>query len=342
MSDLDQITTALERLFHEEGHRVVIWNDPEGEFQATLRLLDIDGVTKLELGRLGTLEVKIRVERQEPDGKFLLYSPAEESDFENDWLLDVRLYGRSLRADRPSILLQQLGLLNPNLRLHLAVRRKFFDSKERLQRLKVLSAPDDTAPDLDRKMMAVVTRADQLELFNIVRTVFHAWTEAGSEVDLDEPHACWEQMEKLDLDAPFWKMVRATFGYDEESPSPKFRHTDPRPASMANQAGNRSRRCRPSRSPIRFLPIKTVVPFPSPWATAETLEARCALAPATPAGSPASNALVSLHRGSPRSSPAIPGEATIGDTDLLPHARPGCAAAGKARLSRLGMVAWRS
>jgi len=53
-------------------------------------------------------------------------------------------------------------------------------------------------------------------------------------------------------------------------------------------------------------------------------------------------ALVSLQRGSPRPSPATPGEATVGDTDLLPHTRPGCAEAGKARLSRLGMVAWRS
>ena len=55
-------------------------------------------------------------------------------------------------------------------------------------------------------------------------------------------------------------------------------------------------------------------------------------------------ALASLHRGSPRPSPATAGEATVGDTELLPHphARPGCAEAGKARLSRLGMVAWRS
>jgi len=32
MSDLNQIHTALERLFSEERHRVVFWNDPEREF----------------------------------------------------------------------------------------------------------------------------------------------------------------------------------------------------------------------------------------------------------------------------------------------------------------------
>src|SRR4051812_15828927 len=119
MSDLDQVTTALERLFHEEGHRVVFWNDPDGGFQTTLRLLDIEGVTKLELDRVGALEAKIRIEREQPEGKFLLSPPAEEPDYEDDWLLDIRLYGRSFRADRPSILLQDLGLLNQSLRLHL-------------------------------------------------------------------------------------------------------------------------------------------------------------------------------------------------------------------------------
>ena len=33
MSDLNQINTALERLFEEEGQRIVFWNDPEQEFQ---------------------------------------------------------------------------------------------------------------------------------------------------------------------------------------------------------------------------------------------------------------------------------------------------------------------
>ena len=57
-------------------------------------------------------------------------------------------------------------------------------------------------------MIAVVVRADQPELFNLVRTVFHAWTEAGSEIDLDNPPAVWGQVEKFDLDKPFWRMVK--------------------------------------------------------------------------------------------------------------------------------------
>lgn len=133
----------------------------------------------------------------------------------------MRLYSRSFRADRASILLQQLGLANQHLRLHIAERRKFFDAKDRLQRLKAIIAPNDAATDLDRKMIAVVTRADQDELFNLVRTIFHAWMEAGADLDLDTPPDIWEQVEKFDLDVPFWEMVKAAFGYTEENPTLK-------------------------------------------------------------------------------------------------------------------------
>jgi uncharacterized protein (TIGR02687 family) len=105
------------------------------------------------------------------------------------------------------------------LRLHLADPRKFFDAKERLQKLKQLVAADDCAADLDRKMLAVVARADQPELFNLVRTLFHAFTEAGDDVDLDSPPPAWEQVEKFDLAEPFWLMAKATFGYAEDNPS---------------------------------------------------------------------------------------------------------------------------
>ncbi len=52
-------------------------------------------------------------------------------------------------------------------------------------------------------MIAVVAKADQPELFNIVRTIFHAWTEAGSEVDLDNPPAVWGKSRSSTSTFPF-------------------------------------------------------------------------------------------------------------------------------------------
>ena len=221
MSDLNQINVALERLFNEEGQRIVFWHDPDREFQYTLPFILLEGVTTLRLDEMGALEVKLRLERDEAGGKFLLYAPTEEPDYEDDWLLDIRLYSRGFRADRASILLQELGLVNQHLRTHVAARHKFFDTKERRQKVKALVAQNDDAADLDRKMIAVVVKADQPELFTLVRTIFHAWIEAGSEIDLDDPTDVWGQIEKFDLDGSFWQMVQTTFGYLEDNPSLK-------------------------------------------------------------------------------------------------------------------------
>ncbi|WP_164102238.1 BREX-1 system phosphatase PglZ type A [Candidatus Laterigemmans baculatus] len=219
--DTKQLTDALERLFDEEGERIVFWNDPEKEFLNFFEgqlFSPLANVEVVRLDQIGGLEAKLRIEQEQPNTRFLLYSPAEEPEFEKDWLLDVRLYSRSFRADRASIILDELKLNNQHLRGHVADRRKFFDNKDRLAKLKGLTTPDDNEGDLDRKMLAVVTKADQPELFNIIRTLFHAFTDE-SELDIRQPPAVWEQIAKFELDKSFWQMVKVAFGYEEETPS---------------------------------------------------------------------------------------------------------------------------
>jgi len=218
--DTAKIETALGKIFHEEGHRIVFWNDPDREFYITLGALSLEGVNVLRLDETGAFQAKIRMERDDPDGKYLVYDPNEEPEYDRDWLLDMRLYGRSFRADRASLVLDELGLERQHLRQHIAARRKFFDNKDRIRKLKALVQPDDNEDDLDRKMMAVVLRADQPELLNIVRTAFHAFVDGGADPgDLSDPPEAWQEIEKYDLDGPFWTMARAAFGYEEENPS---------------------------------------------------------------------------------------------------------------------------
>ena len=217
-----QIEKSLARLFDKEGWRIVFWNDPAKEFFLVVPLLYLPkGVSLLRLDQVGAFEAKIRVEREDPIGRYLIYASTEEPDYDTDWLLDIRLYSRSFRADRASIILDQLGLANQHLREHLAARRKFFDSKQRHLKLKSLVLPNDTEADLDRKMISVVVKSDQPEWFNIVRTLFHEFTvkENGEDVDLDNPPDAWMQVEKFDLDGPFWQMANSLFGYNEENPN---------------------------------------------------------------------------------------------------------------------------
>jgi len=222
--DNTQIEKAMARLFDEEGNRIVFWNDPDREFTITLSVLNLpEGVNILRLDQTGAFEAKVLLELSNPEGRYLVYTPAEEPDFEEDWLLDIRLYSHSFRADRASIILDQLGLANQHLRDHLALRRKFFDNKQRLEKLQSLVASNDTDMDLDRKMIAVTAKADQPEWFNIIRTLFHEFTSIGNGdvIDLDSPPDTWLQIVKYDLDVTFWQMTKSLFGYSEENPGLK-------------------------------------------------------------------------------------------------------------------------
>jgi len=157
-----EIQKALTSKFEEDEQRIVFWNDPEKEFAVTLSTIQLPkGVKLLRLDQIAVLEAKILIEQDDPEGRYLLYSPKEEPDYEDDWLLDIRLYSKQFYADRPTIILTQLGLANQHLREHLALRLKFFDHKQRLQKLKPLLAPNDTDLDLDLKMIAVLVKADQ-------------------------------------------------------------------------------------------------------------------------------------------------------------------------------------
>jgi len=219
--DTKQVTEALAKLFEEE--RVVFWNDPDKDFfeMFTGKMFSpVDGVSVIRLDQTPALQAKIRIERDEPESKFLVYSPTEEpEDPLNDWLFDIRLYSRCFYADRGSMDVEALGLKSPLLREHLNQRRKFLDNKERFQRLKSIASPEDGADDIDRKMVSVVAKSDQPEAYAILRSLLHAYTETGEDLDLREPIPAWEQIEKYSLAEYFWRTIKKSFGYTEETPA---------------------------------------------------------------------------------------------------------------------------
>jgi hypothetical protein len=136
-----RIQNALAECFQQEGRRIVFWHDPDREFEEKVATLDLDKVTLLRLDEHPPLALKVRLEQEDPTGRYLLYAPFEPPPPEQDWLLDLRLYGTSFSADRASMLLADLGLTQQALRQHLAERAKFFASRERLERLKKLVTP---------------------------------------------------------------------------------------------------------------------------------------------------------------------------------------------------------
>ena len=177
----------------------------------------IDGVQLIRMDEQSNLRIKLQVEGT-PDQRWLLYSNQPEPEPSKDWLLDVRLRSKIFRADSTSILLEDLGLTTISLRTHLKERAKFLRAKDRVDRLKRLVLPTDSAEDLDRKMLAVIARADLPELFGILQRVYGAFV-VNETADLSAHPKVWSDICSNDLEPVFWELVRQQLGYSDTKPT---------------------------------------------------------------------------------------------------------------------------
>jgi uncharacterized protein (TIGR02687 family) len=207
----DSLTTLF------STHPVVFWHDVDSEFSSVVDGLQLDGVQLVRLDDTPALRVKLDIERK-PGQRWLIYSAKPEPQPTTDWLLDVRMRSKSFRADSTSILLEDLGLATQGLRQHLKDRAKFLRAKDRVDRLKRLALPRDDALELDRKMLAVLTRADQPELFAMLLRLYAAMVVDGV-ADMSAQPKAWQDVAANDLAPAFWELVQLQLGYAEANPS---------------------------------------------------------------------------------------------------------------------------
>jgi len=166
---------------------------------------------------VSVFETKKRIELDEPTNKFLLYFPYTEPEAERDWLLDIRLYSEQFFTDTSSMLLNELGIPKMALRGHIRLRGSFFTNKQRVAALKRFVTENETETSLDRKMMAVVTKADSASLSDIIFQLVKSYSEAllagNDKVELIQ------QGDKFSLLDFLWQELDVQFSYESTKPS---------------------------------------------------------------------------------------------------------------------------
>lgn len=216
--DIQQIQDRLRAIYATEHKRIVFWYDAHKEFLDILPSLSLNDINILRMDKTGPLELKIRLEIEDPIGRYLLYFPGPEPDPQNDWLLDIRLYSRTFYADHASIVFNELKLTYQSMRPHLKKRINFFRNQDRVKRLKKWINPEDWEAEIDLKMLAILTRAPHPDFFFVLMNLFVSFSD-----DLGfNPHKTskiWDDFEKLNLREPFWGFVAKNFGYADSSPT---------------------------------------------------------------------------------------------------------------------------
>ncbi len=212
---IEQLQQGISAKF--EQSRLVFWYDPEQSFKEAVSMLIIEGVTVLDMSGQSLFETKKRLELDEPLTPFLLYFPYAEPEADRDWLLDMRLYSEQFFADVSSILLNELGIPKMALRGHIRQRQAFFANKQRMAGLKRFVTENEDEASLDRKMIAVLSKAESASLTDILFQLVKDYAE--SLVSENTAVRLMDQLSKFELTESLWNELAAQFGYKSSQPS---------------------------------------------------------------------------------------------------------------------------
>ena len=195
--------------------RLLFWYDPEQSFQEVLSSLVIQDVTVLNMAGRSIFETKKRIELDEPKSRFLLYFPYPEPEPDKDWFLDIRLYSEQFYADASSLLLNELGISKMSLRGHIRSRQDFFANKQRTGPLKRFITENEDERSLDRKMLAVLVKADSASLPDILLSLLKDYS-LGLEAD-ELP--LMDAVVKFNLADALWLSLAEEFAYEAKEPN---------------------------------------------------------------------------------------------------------------------------
>lgn len=194
--------------------RIIFWQDEDREFEPMLDELSIPNVTIIKLTGTDNFAVKKLLLHDDLTGNYLIYNPFSYADPRDNWLLDIEKFSEEYHSDLISMRMNEL-----NIESSLAMRKtvklyaKFFDSKERLEKLKRIGREYHKPLQLHIDIMAVLAGLNGGSAQDVLIAVLSAGLD-------EESNAILCNIEKFgDIDA-FWQLVRKYTGYIYEDEKP--------------------------------------------------------------------------------------------------------------------------
>ena len=113
--DTEKIIQDLNRKFDAPlpefyKRRIVVWADEDAEFAERLDEIKLNNAKIIALTHNNNFYVKKLLAVDDPTSNYLLYRPFGYNSDEDNWLLDVELYGEEFRADLISMWMDELSI----------------------------------------------------------------------------------------------------------------------------------------------------------------------------------------------------------------------------------------
>ena len=189
--------------------RIIVWQDDDGEFADQINDLELKNVKVVILHKNNRFEVK-RLLHEDQDSNILLYEEYVPDEKKDNWILDVALYSEEFHADIVSIWMEEMGLPNSSS-IHSTVKeyQKFFNAKDRRQKIKAQSAVPNSRSHLIIAMLSAICNLKDHSPYKVIRTVL------GQSLNNND-NSYYQDICKYSLEESFWSLAAQVTGYKEE------------------------------------------------------------------------------------------------------------------------------
>ena len=210
--DIDTIIQELNRRFAAPlpefyKRRIIVWVDQDCEFADKLDEITLDDAKIVALTGCNNFSVKKLLAVDDPDSNYLVYRPFAYKSDEDNWLLDIELYGEEFHADLVSMWMDEMGIpQTPALRSVFKQYRKFFNAQNRRNKVTSQTAIPTTPAQLQMAIMAALAGLKDARPNAIIKAVL----QAGLQTDTN---TVYQEFVSYNIDEAFWRMVERGTGF---------------------------------------------------------------------------------------------------------------------------------
>ena len=211
----------------DSGERLIFWYDAEGSFEDSLEQLILHDAKICRLGSENAFRMKLLLEHDDSEGKYLIYAPFEKPDAEYNHLEDTLLYSTEFYADRISLIASEIQVPD-HLRESLRRIAAFFGvglqqktkkerqetekrSSEFVERAKEINLRAETEDVMPVLAMCVLAKTRNSTVDDLIYSVL-------SHDGLDDDEVI-RDFEKYGLADAFWRICSIRYGFTDDEPN---------------------------------------------------------------------------------------------------------------------------
>ena len=211
VQDLDRRFAAPLQEFYKR--RIIFWYDEDKEFEEQIDEMLLTNAKIVRLTGNNNFEVKKLLGVDDLTSNYLVYCPLSYNTPEDNWLMDVELYSEEFRADLISIWMDEMGIPStPALRKQVKEYRKFFNAKNRREKITNMGNAPAVPAHLHMAVMAALGNIKEISPAQIIKEVLKAGLDP-------ETNYLYREFVNYGANTAFWSMVQQRTGYTSEQPN---------------------------------------------------------------------------------------------------------------------------